>query len=121
MIVSPFSGIVRYAGNRRQETFPMNLTINVADEQESALKARALAQGLSPEEFAGQVLAHELAGSTTEPFWKEQEQVRDPKRPIWEVIAERARALPTEALEHLPEDGASQHDHYIYGLPKSEQ
>jgi hypothetical protein len=24
-------------------------------------------------------------------------------------------------LERLPEDGASQHDHYIYGLPKREQ
>jgi hypothetical protein len=41
----------------KQDTgaFPMNLTINVPDEQEPALKARAQAQGLSPEEFVGQV------------------------------------------------------------------
>jgi hypothetical protein len=51
----------------------------------------------------------------------EQELVPVPKRPIWDVIAERVQALPPEVLERLPEDGASQHDHYIYGLPKREQ
>lgn len=51
----------------------------------------------------------------------QQEQVRDSKRPIWEVIPERAKAQPPEVLERLPEDWANQHDHYIYGLPKREQ
>jgi len=99
----------------------MNLTINVPDEQAPALKARAQAQGLSPEEFAGQVLSHELEESAGEPFWTQQEPGREPKRPIWEVIAERTQALSPAVLERLPEDGASQHDHYIYGLPKREQ
>lgn len=99
----------------------MNLTINVPDEQEPALKARARAQGLSPEEFVGRILSHELGESAAEPVRKQQEPVRDPKRPIWEVIAERSQALPPEVFEHLPEDGASQHDHYIYGLPRREQ
>jgi hypothetical protein len=36
------------------------------------------------------------------------------------VIADRAQALPAEVIERLPEDGASQHDHYIYGLLKRE-
>jgi bifunctional DNA-binding transcriptional regulator/antitoxin component of YhaV-PrlF toxin-antitoxin module len=35
-----------------------------------------------------------------------------------ERIAARARALPPETLDRLPADGASQHDHYIYGTPK---
>lgn len=35
-----------------------------------------------------------------------------------ERIAARARALPQETLDRLPADGASQHDHYIYGTPK---
>jgi antitoxin component of MazEF toxin-antitoxin module len=35
-----------------------------------------------------------------------------------ERIAARARALPQETLDRLPVDGASQHDHYIYGTPK---
>jgi hypothetical protein len=42
-------------------------------------------------------------------------------RPIWEIIAERARTLPAEAFEGLPGDGASQIDHYLYGHPKREQ
>ena len=42
-----------------------------------------------------------------------------PARPsLGERIAVRARALPPEVLDRLPTDGASQHDHYIYGTPK---
>jgi len=33
-------------------------------------------------------------------------------------IAAGASALPQETLDRLPADGASQHDHYIYGTPK---
>lgn len=39
-------------------------------------------------------------------------------RPIWEAIEEIWRDVPAEELTKLPKDGASQHDHYIYGLPK---
>jgi antitoxin component of MazEF toxin-antitoxin module len=35
-----------------------------------------------------------------------------------ERIAAQACALPQETLDRLPADGASQHDHYIYGTPK---
>jgi antitoxin component of MazEF toxin-antitoxin module len=42
-----------------------------------------------------------------------------PARPtLGERIAARARALPPEVLDALPEDLASQHDHYLYGTPK---
>ena len=45
--------------------------------------------------------------------------VLEPARPsLAERIAARARALPQETLDRLPADGASQHDHYIYGTPK---
>jgi len=81
--------------------------------QAAALKAYALARGLTVEQYVVQLVEQAA------PF--EQEPVRDPKRPIWEVIAERAQALLPEVLERLPEDGASQHEHYIYGLPKREQ
>ncbi len=39
-------------------------------------------------------------------------------RPIWERIASLAGSLPEEVIAHLPPDGASQHDHYLYGTPK---
>jgi antitoxin component of MazEF toxin-antitoxin module len=35
-----------------------------------------------------------------------------------ERIEASARTLPKETLDRLPADGASQHDHYIYGTPK---
>lgn len=37
---------------------------------------------------------------------------------LGERIAARARALPPEVLDKFPVDGASQHDHYLYGTPK---
>lgn len=39
-------------------------------------------------------------------------------RPIWERIAECAESFPDEVFEGVPTDGASQHDHYLYGSPK---
>jgi bifunctional DNA-binding transcriptional regulator/antitoxin component of YhaV-PrlF toxin-antitoxin module len=41
-----------------------------------------------------------------------------PRPTLGERIAAMARALPPEVLEQFPPDGASQHDHYIYGTPK---
>jgi bifunctional DNA-binding transcriptional regulator/antitoxin component of YhaV-PrlF toxin-antitoxin module len=38
--------------------------------------------------------------------------------PIWERIAARVAQIPPEELDKLPTDGASQHDHYLYGTPK---
>jgi antitoxin component of MazEF toxin-antitoxin module len=35
-----------------------------------------------------------------------------------EQILELARQAPQEVWDRLPTDGASQHDHYIYGTPK---
>jgi hypothetical protein len=46
----------------------MTLTITLPDEKEATLNARALARGLSPEEFAGQVLAHQLEEADPEPL-----------------------------------------------------
>ena len=39
-------------------------------------------------------------------------------RPIAEVLAEIAAAIPTEELAQLPADFTDQLDHYIYGTPK---
>lgn len=42
-----------------------------------------------------------------------------PKRkPIWERAAELRKSIPAEEWDKVPVDGASQHDHYIYGTPK---
>ncbi len=40
------------------------------------------------------------------------------RKPIWEVADELRKSIPPEEWAKLPVDGASQHDHYIYGTPK---
>jgi predicted DNA-binding antitoxin AbrB/MazE fold protein len=37
---------------------------------------------------------------------------------LGEQIVALAEALPEEVVSQWPRDGASQHDHYIYGTPK---
>jgi Arc/MetJ-type ribon-helix-helix transcriptional regulator len=39
-------------------------------------------------------------------------------KPIWEVAEELSKSIPPEEWAKLPVDGATQHDHYIYGTPK---
>jgi plasmid stability protein len=85
----------------------MSLTIKLPDEQEAALNAKAQAQGVSAEEYARQVLVHDLEVSA-----------RPPRRHISEIIRENMSRVPAEIMATLPKDGASEHDHYIYGLPK---
>ena len=41
-----------------------------------------------------------------------------PQKPIWQVVQELIADAPPDIVDQLPTDGASQHDHYIYGTPK---
>ena len=83
----------------------MALTIELTEEQTAALEAKAQAVGVSAEEFARQVLARDL----------------EAEKPVWEIIADIMKDVPPEVMATLPKDGASQHDHYIYGWPKREE
>jgi len=84
----------------------MTLTIDLPDEEIKALAAKARAQGISAEQYARKVLEHDL------------EVAAAPRRHISEIIRENMRRVPPEIMAAMPKDGASQHDHYIYGLPK---
>jgi hypothetical protein len=48
-------------------------------------------------------------------------QVSQPLRHIADAILENMKDVPPEIMESMPKDGASQHDHYIYGWPKREE
>jgi hypothetical protein len=104
-------------GELRQPTegaFRMTLTIDLADEEVRLLAARARAQGLSTEQYARLVLEHDLAaGAGCE--------VHTARQPISQTIREIWSDMPAEIQAKLPRDGASEIDHYVYGLPKREQ
>ena len=40
------------------------------------------------------------------------------RAPIWERILALTADAPPDELAKVPTDGASQHDHYLYGTPK---
>ena len=85
----------------------MTLKIELPEDKTAALAAKARSRGLSAEQYARELLEHDLdAGSGTQP--------------IWEVISENMKRVPAEDLAQLPKDGASQIDHYVYGVPKRE-
>lgn len=52
----------------------MTLTIDLPDEQKAALVAKARAQGLSAEEYARQVLQHDLAPEWLQKSWETSKQ-----------------------------------------------
>lgn len=91
--------------------------IELPDEQAAVLAAKAAVEGLSLQDWLGQ-LAHQSSNTRTETgqFCSQDDQLDS--RPISEVIADIMSDVPAEELAQLPADGASQVDHYVYGTPK---
>lgn len=79
--------------------------IELSDERAAALKAKATADGLSLEEWLDKVAVAEPAKRT-------------PLQEVAEIILSSMRDVPPEIMAAMPKDGASEHDHYIYGWPK---
>lgn len=42
-------------------------------------------------------------------------------KPIWEIAQDLTQDMTIEEIAQLPKDGAEQHDHYIYGIPKRQE
>lgn len=82
--------------------------IELPDEQAAALRAKAKAAGLTLEAWLQQ-----LAESPQPPAER-------PLQTAAEIILSSMRDVPPEIMATMPRDGASQHDHYIYGWPKKE-
>jgi hypothetical protein len=97
-----------YAGNKELKSMTV---IELSDDQAAALTAKAAAQGLSLEDWFKKLAIDETPKSSA------LSQTLD-DRPIWELITEQMKDVPDEVFDRLPKDGASQADHYIYGLPK---
>ena len=85
----------------------MALTLRLSDEQATALQAKAAAEGLSLEEWIQKLTEQEPPAAS------------QPRRHIWDVIAENVQDVPAEDFDALPRDGLSQIDHYVYAVPKT--
>jgi plasmid stability protein len=70
----------------------MTLTINLPDEQTAALAAKARAQGLSTEEYARQVLEHDLVPEWLQESWESSRQAGLDQLSMDEIDAEIAAA-----------------------------
>ncbi len=88
----------------------MTLTVELSDEQATALQAKAEAEALPSVEAWIQKLAED-----------EQEPAAAEGRPLQtaaDIVLFHMRKVPPEIMATMPTDGASQHDHYIYGWPQ---
>jgi hypothetical protein len=84
--------------------------IELSDEQAAALKAKAAAAaGLTLEAWL-----ERLADAERET------PAQHPLRTAADIVLDCMRHVPPEIMGTLPRDGATQHDHYIYGWPKRE-
>jgi plasmid stability protein len=81
--------------------------IELPDDQAAALTAKAAAQGLSLEDWFKRLAVEALAA-------------RGRVQSAADIVLEEMRKVPADIMASLPKDGASQHDHYLYGWPKKE-
>jgi hypothetical protein len=91
----------------------MAITLPLQPQEEARLIAAAQAKGLSTDALVREALDKILAEAPEVPPQGARES-----RPIWEVILDNMKDVPPEEFAKLPKDGASEHDHYLYGHPK---
>ena len=86
----------------------MTVTIHLSDDEAANLEARAAAAGLTLQAWLQKRVAEEspLAPGTLQAAAN--------------IVLEEMRQVPPEIMATLPQDGAGEHDHYLYGWPKKE-
>jgi putative addiction module CopG family antidote len=95
----------------------MVLNMNVPlSEHWQRFVAEQVRTGRFPSEAA--VLEEALALLKRQERGPVQQKIPNGTMPIGEIIDELMSDMPNDVLDRLPVDGAEQHDHYIYGLPK---
>jgi plasmid stability protein len=88
---------------------------DLTEDAARALKQKAQAAGVPVESYARQILQRELQLEVAD-----APPAADPPQTAAEIILRHMRDVPNEAMDQMPKDGASHHDHYIYGWPKKE-
>jgi len=94
----------------------MAITLPLEPQEEARLVALAQAKGVSTDTLVREALDKVLAETPGQP-----EEPKHESRPIWDVMLDNMKDVPPEEFVRLPKDGASEHDHYLYGHPKHHQ
>ena len=92
----------------------MIITLSLDPAEEARLKAAARAKGVSADVLVREALHRILAEGSSELH-------QAVERPIWELIEDNMTDVPADEFAKLPVDGASEHDHYLYGHPNRAQ
>jgi hypothetical protein len=91
----------------------MTITLALEPQQEARLAAAAEAKGISASAYLQEAIDPLLSKPSTAVGIAELVPGS-----IAEMFLENMSDLPLEDYERLPKDGASEHDHYLYGAPK---
>ena len=94
----------------------MTITLPLQPREEAKLIALALAKGVSTETLLREAVDRILSDAPGPPAEPKRES-----RPIWDVILDNMKDVPPAEFARLPKDGASEHDHYLYGHPKRDK
>jgi hypothetical protein len=94
----------------------MTITLPLQPQEEARLVALAHAKGVSTDALVREALDKILADA---PDLLVKAKPDSP--PIWDMILDNMKDVPAEEFARLPKDGASEHDHYLYGHPKRNQ
>ena len=81
--------------------------IELPDDQAAALKEKAAALGLTLEDWLKSLADEALIGPGG-------------LQSAADIVLEEMRKVPADLMTALPTDGATQHDHFLYGWPKKE-
>jgi hypothetical protein len=81
------------------------------DDRAEALRAKAARRGLTLESWMQQMADEHVDSeiNTSDPH---------PLQTAANIVLDAMRQVPPEAFANRPKDGASEHDHYLYGHPK---
>jgi hypothetical protein len=93
------------------------MEVHFTPEVEKKLTDIAAQRGQGADEFV-----RDFVSSSVDELANPEVKTED-RRPLQSAadsVLKRMRNVPPEIMAAMPKDGASQHDHYIYGWPKKE-
>jgi hypothetical protein len=93
----------------------MTITVPLNPLEEARLLAAARERGVSTDALVREALDMILTRAS------EQAAPRPESRSIRDLIQDNMKDVPSEEFAKLPIDGASEHDHYLYGHAKRGQ